>query len=159
MMKMRTNINEVYLKETRSLKGDVADLGCVTCHHCSPKVRLLEDELYSAYQSKGFDASIEKYNSLRKEFYGAAVYDFLEGSLVSFSSKLLNYKKFDDAIKALNKNLELFPQSTRSLNTLGNAYIGKGEKETAVSYFEKTLALDPQNRFAKQMLNRLREEK
>ncbi|MCX6169775.1 MAG: c-type cytochrome [Ignavibacteriales bacterium] len=159
MMKMRTDINDTFLKEARTIKSDLGNINCVNCHHGSPNVTLLEDELYLTYQKSGFDTSIEKYNSLKKEYYGGAIYDFRENSLISFAAKLSNDKKFDDALKILDKNLEIFPQSTRTLNSIGNTYLTKGEKETAASYFEKALVIDPQNRFSRQMLDRIKENK
>ena len=159
MMKMRSNINETFLKEARSIKNDVVDLNCVSCHHGSPKVRLLEDVLYGSYQKGGIDSSLVQYNSLRKDYYGAAVYDFREMSLINFSHKLIEDKKYDDAAKVLNKNLELFPSSTRTLNSYANLYLMKGEKETATSYLQKVIAVDPKNRFAAQMLERIKSGK
>ncbi len=159
MMKMKSNINETFLKEARSIKNDVVDLNCVSCHHGSPKIRLLEDVLYSSYQTKGIDSSLVQYNNLRKEFYGAAVYDFREMSLINYSHKLTEDKKYDDAVKVLNKNLELFPTSTRTLNSFAQLYQFKGEKETALQYLQKTIAIDPKNRFANQMLERIKSGK
>ena len=159
MMKMRTSINNTFLNDARIIKKDIGNINCVNCHHGSPNVTLLEDELYKTYQKSGYDSSIVKYGSLKTEFYGGAIYDFRENSLIAFSLKLLNDKKIEDALKILNKNLDIFPQSTRTLNALGNTYLTKGEKETAASYFEKALAIDPQNRFSRQMLNRIKENK
>ena len=159
MMKMRTNINDTFLKEARTIKSDIVDINCVNCHHGSPKVTLLEDELYLTYQKSGFASAIEKYNSLKKEYYGGAIYDFREISLISFAAKLSNDKKFDDALKILDKNLEIFPQSTRTLNATANTYMNAGDKEKALFYFEKTLAIDPNDRFARLMINRIKENK
>lgn len=159
MMKMKTNINDTFLKEARLIKNDVADLNCVSCHHGSPKVRLLEDILYNSYQKNGIDSSLVQYSNLRKEYYGAAVYDFREMSLINFSHKLTEDKKYDDGIKVLNKNLELFPASTRILNSFANLYLAKGDKESANLYLQKTLAIDPKNRFANQMLERIKSGK
>lgn len=155
MMKMKSNINETFLKEARAIKNDIVDLNCVSCHHGSPKVRLLEDVLYSSYLKSGIDSSLIQYNSLRKDYYGAAIYDFREMSLINFSHKLIEDKKYDDAAKILNKNLELFPTSTRTLNSFANLYLTKGDKETAASYLQKVLAIEPKNRFATQMLDRI----
>jgi tetratricopeptide (TPR) repeat protein len=156
MMKMKSNINETFLKEARSIKNDVVDLNCVSCHHGSPKIRLLEDVLYSSYQESGIDSALVQYNTLRKNYYGAAVYDFREMSLINFSHKLTENKRYDDVGKVLTKNLDLFPGSTRTLNSFANLYLTKNDKETAVAYLQKSLAIDPKNRFATQMLDRIK---
>jgi tetratricopeptide (TPR) repeat protein len=159
MMKMKSGINDTFLKEARTINKDIAGLNCVSCHHGSPKIRLLEDVLYDTYQKKGIDSSIVQYNTLRKNYYGAAIYDFREMSLINYSHKLITDKKFDDAVFVLKKNLEFFPQSTRTFNSFANLYNDKGEKDNAVAYLQKSLAVDPGNRYAKQMLERINAKK
>lgn len=55
----------------------------------------------------------------------------------------LNNGNPDQAIKHLNKSLQLKPNSYLTYNALGLAYLMKHELEKARDYFQKTLAINP----------------
>jgi C-terminal processing protease CtpA/Prc len=58
----------------------------------------------------------------------------------------------------LKKKIELFPKSSGAYETLGYAYYKNNKKELAIDNFEKVLELDPDNRNAKELIKRLRNE-
>ena len=51
----------------------------------------------------------------------------------------------DDAIALLKANLEYYPKSSKTLAAIGFAYTRKYDDETAISYLEKAVELDPNN--------------
>lgn len=55
----------------------------------------------------------------------------------------------------LKKNIEFFPKSSTAYEALAYAYFTHGRKEPAIAYFKKVLELDPDNRNAKKMIERL----
>jgi tetratricopeptide (TPR) repeat protein len=58
----------------------------------------------------------------------------------------------------LKKKIEFFPKSPTAYVTLGYAYYKNNKKELAITNFENVLKLDPDNRNAKKMIKRLRNE-
>jgi tetratricopeptide (TPR) repeat protein len=53
--------------------------------------------------------------------------------------------KIVEAIEILKLNVEKFPNSWNTYNSLGEAYLIKGSKELAILNYEKSLKLNPKN--------------
>ncbi|HSB11974.1 MAG TPA: serine hydrolase [Blastocatellia bacterium] len=68
---------------------------------------------------------------------------------------LLREKKFADAIAVFKLNVELYPKSANVYDSLGEAYAESGQKELAIVNYKKSLELDPNNRNAVRMLEKL----
>ena len=128
---------------------------CYTCHHGRPHPRTLEAELAIKYERGGVDQALTTYQSLKKAYYGRGVFDFGEESLNNFGYKILQAGKTDDAIKILQANADLFPESGNVWDSLAEAYMKSGDKKSARQYYEKSLALDPRNQHAQEMLKQL----
>jgi CubicO group peptidase (beta-lactamase class C family) len=65
-------------------------------------------------------------------------------------------KAADAAIAVFRLNVEAFPTSANAYDSLGEAYMTKGDKELAIKNYQRSLELDPQNTNATEMLKRLR---
>ena len=157
MMKMVDGINNNLLSDARVINSDVGKVECVTCHRGSSNIDKLEDVLFESYHKDGLDTAINTYSNLKQKYYGSFTYDFRDHALLSFASKILEAGKTDDAIKVVTKDIELFPESTSAYAFLGNIYMKNGNNELAIKNFEKALLLDPENRFAKGMLRKLKD--
>jgi CubicO group peptidase (beta-lactamase class C family) len=70
--------------------------------------------------------------------------------------QLLNAQKTDDAIKVFRQNTTSFPKSGNAWDSLAEAYMDKGDKTLAIEYYQKSLALDPANTNAVQMIQKLK---
>lgn len=156
MISMVNTINSNLLKDSRNLKSSINEVSCITCHHGSSNIDLLENLLFETYQKKGIDASFKEYDDLKKQYYGSFTYDFGNRTLLNYASLVSAKGSVDDAISIAKKNSELFPDAVISYLYLGNALSRKGNKEEAVKYFEKALQIDPNNRNASQQLKRLK---
>jgi C-terminal processing protease CtpA/Prc len=55
----------------------------------------------------------------------------------------------------LKKSIEFFPASSTAYRSLAYAYFRNGRREPALKFYQKALALDPDNRDAAQMIKRL----
>ncbi|GAB4287925.1 MAG: hypothetical protein Kow0098_05120 [Ignavibacteriaceae bacterium] len=55
-------------------------------------------------------------------------------------------------------NVKAFPESWNVYDSLAEAYMNLGEKQEAISYYEKSLELNPENQNGKNMLKKLKEE-
>ena len=156
MMKMVGNINNNLLKDARAINSHIGKIECVTCHRGSAHIDKLEDVLFESYKKDGLDSAMKKYGDLKQQYYGGFTFDFRDHTLLSFASKVIEDGKTDDAIKITNKAVELFPESTSAYSFLGNIYMKGGNNELAIKNFEKAVQLDPRNRFANEMLRRLK---
>ena len=78
-----------------------------------------------------------------------------EGRLVSLASSLLEQKRGAEAIALLKVNVELHPQSARAYESLGEAYMSKGDKDLAIASYRKSLDLDPRSKSAADILRKL----
>lgn len=68
---------------------------------------------------------------------------------------LLGLRKYDRAIEVFQANVELHPQSANCYDSLGEAYMWRGDKVEAVRNYRKSLELDPLNANAVRMLEAL----
>jgi tetratricopeptide (TPR) repeat protein len=86
----------------------------------------------------------------------ANAYVNVEGVVNSFGYRLLGMNRLDHAVEVFKLNTEAYPKSSNVWDSLGEAYMNKGQKEPAIKNYEKSLELDPSNANAVQMLKKLR---
>jgi tetratricopeptide (TPR) repeat protein len=79
----------------------------------------------------------------------------IESGINTQGLKFLELKKFDEAIKVLTLNTQLFPNSWNTWDSLAEAYMQKGEAHIATGFFNKSIALNPNNSYAKEMVEKM----
>jgi len=156
MYRMLGDIND-HLKKIEPSGDKRVNMWCHTCHHGRPRPMTLDEELGEQYRTKGLKAALDDYADLKKKFYGRGAYDFGEGSLNAFGYDLLEKKDFAGAIQAFKLNAETFPESGNVWDSLAEAYMKSGDLKKAQETYEKSLALDPANENAKEMLKKIKE--
>lgn len=72
--------------------------------------------------------------------------------LNSYGYFLLRKEEIDKAIVVFYVNAVLFRNETNSFDSLAEGYEKKGDKESALSMYKKTLELDPNNEHAKERI-------
>jgi CubicO group peptidase (beta-lactamase class C family) len=75
-------------------------------------------------------------------------FDLTEGQLNNLGYELLQQKKNAEAIEVFKLNVEAFPESGNTYDSLGEAYMKAGQKELAIKSYAKSLELNPNNRNA-----------
>jgi len=65
---------------------------------------------------------------------------------------LLNAGEFDKAIEVFSLNIQAFPESSNAYDSLGEAHLLRGDRETAARYYRMSLQFNPQNDNAAKML-------
>jgi tetratricopeptide (TPR) repeat protein len=119
----------------------------------SPKKELTE-QLMDALSANDVALAAKRFREFRND--PANTYLNTEATMNSFGYKLMGMKRLDQAIEIFKLNTEAYPQSSNVWDSLGEAYMNKGDKELAIKNYEKALELDPSNGNAAQMLKRLR---
>ena len=119
----------------------------------SPKKELTE-QLMDALNANDVALAAKRF----REFVNDPVNTYLnaENVMNSFGYRLMGMKRLDHAIEIFKLNTEAYPQSSNVWDSLGEAYMNKGNKELAIKNYEKSLELDASNANAVQMLKKLR---
>ena len=150
MMKMTASINE---QIGQMAFKDSLQVRCITCHHGLKHPQTLNAVLSKSASEKGVDATIMDYRALRQRYYGTAAYDFSPATINDVAGRLAESKKdYEGATQLLNVNLEFSPNDPYTYVALGRVQQGKGDKPAAIASFQKALELDPNNRWAKRLL-------
>jgi tetratricopeptide (TPR) repeat protein len=156
MMVFARAINEKLPTVVSKTAGETTQVGCATCHRGVPIPKQLVAVLAETVAAKGMDAAIAQYKDLRTKFYGGMAYDFSEQGLITMGQRAIGADRVDNAIAWLNLNLEYYPKSSRTYQTLAQAHQRKNDKDAAIKDLEKAVELDPNNNQAKAQLQQLK---
>ena len=120
-----------------------------------PKPSLAESIL-EAIKKDGIKKAMKLYEDNKK----TAEYAVNETEINSAGYFLLNVQKqVDEAIAIFQLNVQLFPRSANTYDSLAEAYMFKGDQQKALFYYEESLRLDPGNDNAKHMIDKLKQRK
>ena len=84
------------------------------------------------------------------------IYNFDESELNTLGYDLLRKHKFPEAIRIFELNVEAYPQSSNVYDSLAEACLAAGNKPQAIANYEKALHLNPKNRNAAEILQKLK---
>ena len=117
----------------------------------------INEVLMDLVLADSIQAAINKYHDLKKN--KSNDYNFKESQLNSFGYQLLQVGKIDQAIALLKLNAETYPESFNVYDSMGEAYMIKGNKAEAIANYEKSLKLNPKNKNAEDNIKKLKESK
>ncbi len=103
--------------------------------------------------SSGIDRAVQQYHELKTA--APATYRFAEDELNALGYRLIRAKKFKEAARILQLNVEAYPQSSNAYDSLGEAYADDGNKRLAIANYQKSLQLKPTNKNGAVMLQKL----
>ena len=104
-------------------------------------------------KSSGMDAAEKEYRDLKAA--APVTYKFDEDELNNLGYELLRANKFKDAIRIFQLNVEAYPKSGNTYDSLAEGYMDDGDKARAVANYEKSLQMNAKNRNAVVMLQKL----
>ena len=157
MMKMVDEINSNLMTETGV--ENPKKVRCVTCHRGVEHPETLDRVILASVKEDGGEAAVEKYKMLRTKHYGSGSYDFRPRTLNTVAEKLGgDAEQLDTAIAMARLNLEYDSEQASSHLLLGQLLARKGDKAAAIASVEKSLELDPENGWAKRVLEGLTSE-
>ncbi|HMD36314.1 MAG TPA: c-type cytochrome [Vicinamibacterales bacterium] len=155
MLLLVRDINEKLPSAVSKSAEETTAVNCTTCHRGVAIPKTLAEILVATDTTKGSKDAIQQYWDLRKQYFGAAAYDFSELSLVTVGQRLTSDKP-DDALAFLTLNTEFFPQSSRTYQAISQAQLKKNDKDAAIKALERAAALDPQNQGLRRQLDQLK---
>lgn len=103
---------------------------------------------------RGVDAAVGQYHELKAA--APVTYNFDEQELDTLGYELIKTKDFKAAILIFQLNVEAYPQSFNTYDSLGEAYMDNGDKALAITNYQKSLALNPKNGNGVKMLQKLK---
>jgi len=109
--------------------------------------------LSATIASNGIDQAARLYHDLKAG--ASAKYNFDESELNTLGYQLMKAKKFREAIRVFQLNVEAYSRSSNAYDSLGEAYVNDGDKALAIANYEKSLQLNAKNGNAVQMLRKL----
>ena len=115
--------------------------------------RALGDSLFKVVNAQGLAPAVRLYPALKAD---TATFSVGEGQLNLLGYKLFSQGRVDDAITVFKLNVVAFPQSSNVYDSLGEAYLAKGNRAGALANYQRSLELDPQNVGAMEVLRWLR---
>jgi uncharacterized membrane protein len=115
--------------------------------------RSIAETLSATIASSGIDQATKQYHDLKAA--ETATYNFDEDQLNSLGYQLISAKKFNEAIRVFQLNVEAYPRSSNAYDSLAEGYMDDGNKPQAIANYQKSLQLNPKNRNAVQMLQKL----
>lgn len=119
--------------------------------------KTLTDILDDALTAGGGELAVKKF----KEFKANPIhkYAYTEPALLTAGYRLLNEKKYDEAVVLFQLSGEDNPRSFNSFFGLGEAYTGAGKRELALAALEKSLQLNPRSYEVNQRYQQLKQSK
>lgn len=137
-----------------------AGIFAVTVSTWAPSVKAAFDPrksiagtLSATIGSTGIDAATKQYHDLKAA--APSTYNFDEDELNALGYQLIRANKFKEAVRIFQLNVEAYPQSSNVYDSLGEGYMDDGDKPQAIANYQKSLQLNPKNRNAVLMLQKI----
>jgi len=109
--------------------------------------------LSATIASGGIEVAAKQYQDLKAA--APATYNFDEDELNNLGYQLIRHNKFKEAIRIFQINVEAYPKSGNAYDSLAEGYMDDGDKALAIANYQKSLQLNPKNRNAVVMLQKL----
>jgi len=113
-----------------------------------------EEGFLQLLREEGVAPAVERFREARQRDPHARL--FRESALNEVGYALLDADRTDDALAAFALNVEAYPESAEVYDSLGEACLQAGDTERAIANYERSLALDPGNTNAREVLAGLR---
>lgn len=107
--------------------------------------------------ANGAGAGLREYRQWRTGRAASEVIN--ENQMNRLGYNLIGLKRVKDAVEVFKLNVEDYPQSSNTYDSLGEAYMIDGNKELAIKNYERSIELDPKNANGIASLKKLRESK
>ena len=113
----------------------------------------IAETLSATIATSGIDQAAQQYHQLRVA--KATNYNLDEDELNALGYQLVQANKLKQAIRIFQLNVEAYPNSGNTYDSLGEAYMDDGNKLQAIANYKRSLQLNPGNNNAIKMLQKL----
>ncbi|MGA8151421.1 MAG: DUF2306 domain-containing protein [Terriglobales bacterium] len=113
----------------------------------------IAETLSASIASSGIDQAAQRYHDLKAT--SPSIYNFDEDELNTLGYQLIRKKRFKEAVRIFQLNVESYPRSSNVYDSLAEGYMDDGDKLQAIANYQKSLQLNPKNRNAVLMLQKL----
>ena len=103
-------------------------------------------------EKDGITSAVEWYHEMKN----SDQYVVLENDMNALGYQLFQNGQVKEAIEIFKLNVEAFPESSNVYDSLGEAYLENGNKKLAILNYEKSVALDANNKNGAAILKKLR---
>jgi beta-lactamase regulating signal transducer with metallopeptidase domain len=111
-----------------------------------------------ALKSEGTDHAMNVMKKLKQlEESGESGIYFKESEFNTLGYVLLYNKKVDEAILVFKNNVKMYPESWNTYDSLGEGFLVAGKYDKARKYYDKSIAMNPENENGKKMLAKIGE--
>ena len=114
-------------------------------------------ELERLLVEKGYDEAVKYFIETKDSIKSEYILDESAINLLGYQA-LENEINTDKAIAIFRINIEVFPDSYNVYDSMGEAYMKKGDNQKAIEFYNKSLAINPGNTNAIEMLKKLGED-
>ena len=118
------------------------------------KLESIIDRLTAGLQSGGVAEMEKAYREHKSNPSTASIYT--ERSVNAMGYALMNQGQLDAAIRLFELNAESYPNSFNVWDSLAESYMNKGQDAKAIRNYEKSLAINPANQNATDMIAKIR---
>ena len=87
--------------------------------------------------------------------YGMPAAHIVESTINATGYRHLENSEIDAAIAVFELNIDTFPESANTWDSLAEAIMASGDREMAVRFYRRSLELDPDNRNAAHIIERM----
>jgi CubicO group peptidase (beta-lactamase class C family) len=116
----------------------------------TPKPSIVE-RISAILDAQGIEAAEAEYMRMKS----SGDYGLDTGGMNRYGYRLLSEEKTDEAIAVFRWNVMSDSTSSNAYDSLGEAYMKRGDRALAIANYRKSLELDPANENARRMLQRL----
>jgi CubicO group peptidase (beta-lactamase class C family) len=139
---------------SRAVGGEQPALSWIKYESYKSPARLLLKDIIA----RGAEPALHDYSQSKR---GRPASDLVTASQMNRLGYTFLYgvKRPKDAIAVFKLNVEDYPQSSNTYDSLGEGYMVNGDKELAIKNYERSIELDPKNTNGVDQLKKLREGK
>lgn len=117
------------------------------------KLRPGEKTPVEYFKNKEYDKALAAYQKIKEK--DSLDRSIRERNLNSLGYRYLRQDDYEEAIEIFKINIVLYPKSSNTYDSMGDAYRLKRDTIKAIEYYNKALSINPENRGSKRQLERL----
>lgn len=105
------------------------------------------------FKAKEYDKSLVAFLAIQKQDSLSDIISLSKMNILGYQN--LRNKNIAEAIEIFKINVALYPKSSKVYDSLGEAYLIQKDTVNAEMNFRKALAINPENKSAKRLLNKI----